>query len=76
MLHLAASDSLSTLETWYTTAINDGVSFDVIGLSYYDYWHGRLDVLQTDLDGLAAKYGKQVAIAETAYPWTMTSATR
>ncbi|WP_084316673.1 glycoside hydrolase family 53 protein [Actinospica robiniae] len=73
MLHLASSDSLSTLETWYTNAINYGVSFDVIGLSYYDYWHGRLDVLQTDLDGLAAKYGKQVAIAETAYPWTMTS---
>lgn len=73
MLHLAASDSLSTLETWYTNAINNGVSFDVIGLSYYDYWHGRLDVLQSDLNGLAAKYGKQVAVAETAYPWTLTS---
>jgi arabinogalactan endo-1,4-beta-galactosidase len=73
MLHLAASDSLSTLETWYTNAINNGVSFDVIGISYYDYWHGRLDVLQTDLNGLAAKYGKPVAVAETAYPWTLTS---
>ncbi|MBR7839511.1 glycosyl hydrolase 53 family protein [Actinospica durhamensis] len=73
MLHLSSSDDLATLETWYTNAINYGVSFDVIGLSYYDYWHGRLDVLQTDLDGLAAKYGKQVAVAETAYPWTMTS---
>jgi arabinogalactan endo-1,4-beta-galactosidase len=73
MLHLSSSDNLSTLETWYTNAINYGVSFDVIGLSYYDYWHGRLDVLQTDLNGLAAKYGKQVAVAETAYPWTLTS---
>jgi arabinogalactan endo-1,4-beta-galactosidase len=71
VLHLAASDSLSTLETWYTNAVNYGVSFDVIGLSYYDYWHGRLDVLQTDLNGLAAKYGKQVMVAETAYPWTL-----
>ena len=73
MLHLSSSDDLATLETWYTHAIDDGVSFDVIGLSYYDYWHGRLDVLQTDLDGLAAKYGKQVAVAETAYPWTLAS---
>ena len=73
MLHLAASDSLSTLETWYTNAINNGVLFDVIGISYYDYWHGRLDVLQTDLNGLAAKYGKPVAVAETAYPWTLAS---
>ncbi|MBR7830775.1 glycosyl hydrolase 53 family protein [Actinospica sp. MGRD01-02] len=73
MLHLSSSDDLATLETWYTNAVNYGISFDVIGISYYDYWHGRLDVLQTDLDGLAAKYGKQVAVAETAYPWTMTS---
>ncbi|HEU5426466.1 MAG TPA: glycosyl hydrolase 53 family protein [Actinocrinis sp.] len=74
VLHLAASDSLSTLESWYSTAISDGVSFDVIGISYYDYWHGRLDVLQTDLNGLAAKYGKPVMVAETAYPWTMANA--
>ncbi|MBS2965308.1 glycosyl hydrolase 53 family protein [Actinocrinis puniceicyclus] len=71
VLHLAASDSLSTLESWYSTALNYGVSFDVIGISYYDYWHGRLDVLQSDLNGLAAKYGKPVMVAETAYPWTM-----
>jgi len=73
MLHLAGSDNLATLETWYSNAISGGVPFDVIGLSYYDYWHGRLDVLQTDLNGLAAKYGKPVAVAETAYPWTLTS---
>ncbi|MBW8802493.1 MAG: glycosyl hydrolase 53 family protein [Catenulisporales bacterium] len=71
MLHLASSDDLATLETWYTNAVNYGVPFDVIGLSYYGYWHGRLDVLQTDLNGLAAKYGKQVVVAETAYPFTM-----
>lgn len=71
VLHLAASDSLSTLESWYSTAISDGLSFDVIGISYYDYWHGRLDVLQSDLNGLAAKYGKPVMVAETAYPWTL-----
>ncbi|NUR57476.1 MAG: arabinogalactan endo-1,4-beta-galactosidase [Catenulispora sp.] len=71
VLHLASSDNLATLETWYTDAVNYGVPFEVIGLSYYDYWHGRLDVLQTDLNGLAAKYGKQVMVAETAYPFTM-----
>ena len=73
MLHLSSSDDLATLETWYTDAVNGGVPFDVIGLSYYDYWHGRLDILQTDLNSLAAKYGKQVAVAETAYPWTLAS---
>ena len=75
VLHLAGSSDLSTLESWYTTAVDDGVSFDVIGISYYDYWDGRLDVLQTDLDGLATRYGKPVMVAETAYPWTMTDTT-
>ena len=74
VLHLAGSDDLATLESWYSTAIADGVDFDVIGISYYDYWDGRLDVLQTDLDGLAAEYGKPVMVAETAYPWTMDNA--
>lgn len=73
MLHLAGSDSLSTLGTWYSNATSNGVPFDVIGISYYDYWHGRLDVLQSDLNGLAADFGKPVAVAETAYPWTLTS---
>ena len=50
-----------------------GVPFDIIGLSYYDYWHGRLDVLQSDLDGLAAQFGKPVMVAETAYPFTLAS---
>jgi arabinogalactan endo-1,4-beta-galactosidase len=71
VLHNAASSSLATLEWWYSTAIADGVKFDVIGLSYYDYWHGRLDVIQNDLDALAADYGKPLFLAETAYPWTM-----
>jgi arabinogalactan endo-1,4-beta-galactosidase len=39
-----------------------------IGLSYCDYWDGRLDVLRTDLDDLAAEFGKPVVVAETAYP--------
>jgi arabinogalactan endo-1,4-beta-galactosidase len=73
-LHLAASNSLSTLEWWYSSAISDGVPFDIIALSYYDYWHGRLDVIQNDLDSLAAVYGKPLMLAETAYPWTLATA--
>jgi arabinogalactan endo-1,4-beta-galactosidase len=72
-LATAGSDSESTLASWYSTAISDGVSFDIIGLSYYDYWDGRLDVLQADLNGLTAKFGKPALVAETTYPFTLTS---
>jgi len=73
VLHLAGSSTESELASWYSTAKADGVSFDIIGLSYYDYWDGRLDVLQTDLDDLAAEFDKPVFVAETAYPFTLTS---
>jgi arabinogalactan endo-1,4-beta-galactosidase len=73
VLHLAASTSLSGLAWWYSMAESYDVPFDIIGLSYYDYWHGRLDVLQADLDGLAAQFKKPVFVAETAYPFTLTS---
>jgi beta-galactosidase len=73
VLHLATSDDEAYLASWYSTAESYGVDFNVIGLSYYDYWDGRLDVLQTDLNDLAAEFDKPVMVAETAYPWTLTT---
>lgn len=40
-----------------------------VGLSYYGYWHGTLHDFQTTLDDAAARYGKPVLVAETAYPF-------
>jgi arabinogalactan endo-1,4-beta-galactosidase len=71
MLHIADGADDASAKAWYQQAVAHGVPFDVIGLSYYAYWHGPLDELQTTLDDLAATFGKPVAVAETAYPWTM-----
>jgi arabinogalactan endo-1,4-beta-galactosidase len=73
VLHLAAAWSESGLAWWYSQAEAAGVPFDIIGLSYYDYWHGRLDVLQMDLNELTAQFGKPALVAETAYPFTLAS---
>ncbi|TVZ02993.1 arabinogalactan endo-1,4-beta-galactosidase [Trebonia kvetii] len=73
VLHLAAAWDESGLAWWYSQAESYGVPFDIIGLSYYDYWHGRLDVLQGDLDGLTAQFGKPAMVVETAYPFTLAS---
>ena len=48
-------------------------TFDVIGLSYYGYWHGSLYDLQTNLDDAASRYGKPVFVAETAYAFRLDS---
>jgi arabinogalactan endo-1,4-beta-galactosidase len=47
------------------------VNFDLIGLSYYPFWHGPLPALQANLNDLAPRYQKDIVVVETAYPWTL-----
>jgi arabinogalactan endo-1,4-beta-galactosidase len=46
------------------------VNFDLIGLSYYPWWHGPLSAMQANLNDLATRYQKDIVLVETAYPWT------
>ncbi|MFF3347106.1 arabinogalactan endo-beta-1,4-galactanase [Streptomyces sp. NPDC002779] len=72
-LHLAKGGDLSGTRWWFDSAVANGVKFDVIGLSYYGYWHGTLHDFQTTLDDAAGRYGKPVFVAETAYPFRLDS---
>jgi arabinogalactan endo-1,4-beta-galactosidase len=45
------------------------VEFDIIGESYYPYWHGTLDALRNCLTNAADRYDKPVVVAETDFPW-------
>lgn len=70
-LHLANAGDDSTVRWWFDNARAYGVNYDVIGLSYYGYWHGSLAAAQTTLDDVVSRYGKPVYVAETAYPFTL-----
>ncbi|OAR26400.1 arabinogalactan endo-1,4-beta-galactosidase [Streptomyces sp. ERV7] len=72
-LHLAKGGDLTGTRWWFDKAVSNGVKFDAIGLSYYGYWHGPLADFQTTLDDAAARYGKPVFLAETAYPFRLDS---
>ncbi len=72
-LHLAEGGDLDGTRWWFDQAVAHGVRFDVIGLSYYGYWHGTLHDVQTTLDDTAARYGRPVYVAETAYPFRLDS---
>ncbi len=57
--------------TWFYDIVGD-LDFDLIGLSYYPFYHGKnLDLLTQTINNLAATHDKDVIIAETAYPWTL-----
>lgn len=70
ILHLAEGGDNSLFRWWFDNAIARGVRFDVIGVSYYPYWHGPLSGLQANLNDIAARYGKPVLVVETGYPFT------
>ena len=48
------------------------LSYDVIGQSYYPWWHGSLLDLRDNLLFMAKTYDKDILIAETAYDWRPT----
>ena len=53
---------------WYGKLDDAGVDYDVIGLSYYPFWHGTLANLQTGLNNLKTSFPtKKVQIVETGY---------
>jgi arabinogalactan endo-1,4-beta-galactosidase len=56
---------------FFDRVVQQGVPFDVIGLSYYPFWHGTITQLRTNLADLAARYDRDVMIVETQYGWTL-----
>ncbi len=55
---------------WFDNAVGREIPFDVIGISYYPYWHGTLYDLQNNLNDIVLRYNKDIIVVETAYPFT------
>jgi arabinogalactan endo-1,4-beta-galactosidase len=70
MLHIAEGGDNQVGRWWFDNAVQRNVPFDVIGVSYYPYWHGTLFDLQNNLNDMALRYGKDIIVVETAYPFT------
>jgi len=45
--------------------------FDIIGMSYYPFWHGTLPELDFNMHDMAERYGKEIMIAEVSMGFTM-----
>src|ERR1039457_3418795 len=55
---------------WFFDKLNSyQIPFDVIGQSYYPWWHGSLLDLRENLIFMAAEYHKDIIVVETAYSW-------
>ncbi|WP_020387146.1 glycosyl hydrolase 53 family protein [Kribbella catacumbae] len=72
LLHLTnINNGIGSLTWWFDEVVAREVPFDLIGLSYYGYWHGSLADLQNAVTTLSARYDKDVLNVETAYPFTL-----
>lgn len=71
ILHVADPKNVNW---WFDNIQFSGLvtDFDRIGFSYYPLWHTTIPVkdIEAMVKGFVKKYGKDVMILETAYPWT------
>ncbi len=69
ILHVAGYDYA---EQFFYKLTQKNTDYDIIGLSYYPWWHGKdLNVFGTTAGKLVKQFNKPVLIAETAYPYTL-----
>lgn len=78
ILHSERSCDPTVLLDFMSRMQKAGVDYDVLGLSYYPYFHGSLTSLSSTLSQVESKYGdKKIMIVETGYPahWAISGST-
>ena len=71
MMHYDQGGDNALSSAFYAQLVSHGVPFDVIGLSYYPFFHGAISAMRANVDALATQFRKPIVIAETQYPWTL-----
>jgi arabinogalactan endo-1,4-beta-galactosidase len=69
MIHIDRGADLKRTKEFFDKLISYDIPFDVIGQSYYPWWHGSLNQLRENLEFMAREYQKDIIIVEAAYNW-------
>jgi arabinogalactan endo-1,4-beta-galactosidase len=68
VIHIERTTSSTQCVNYFKYIGRNNVDYDIIGLSYYPFWHGYLDKLSSTLIALKNNFpDKPVQIVETAY---------
>jgi arabinogalactan endo-1,4-beta-galactosidase len=67
MIHIDKGGDLDFTKYFYDKITSYGIQYDVIGQSYYPWWHGSLLDLRACLNFTAETYKKDVVLVEVAY---------
>ncbi|MCQ2519216.1 MAG: glycosyl hydrolase 53 family protein [Lachnospiraceae bacterium] len=72
MLHLDNGGNNQLYRDWFDGYFAcGGADFDVMGLSYYPFWHGNLAALEYNLKDCGQRYKKPMYLAEVSTGFTM-----
>lgn len=70
VLHTERVAQVNVLTNFYDQMKKLDVEYDIIGLSYYPYFHGDMNVLDNALSSLQTRYpDKKIMIVETGYSY-------
>jgi arabinogalactan endo-1,4-beta-galactosidase len=69
MIHIDKGGKSAATKRFFTGLQEHEVDFDVIGLSYYPWWHGSMADVRKNLHETARAFGKDIVVVETAYPY-------
>ena len=71
MIHLDNGGNNALYREWFDNFTKRGEDFELIGLSYYPFWHGSLQMLNDNMNDIAKRYGKDLIVAEVSMGYTM-----
>ena len=69
VVHIDRGGDWAGTQWFFDHLLQQQVQFDIIGESYYPFWHGSLDSLRNCLTKAATRYSKPLIVAETAFPY-------
>lgn len=70
VIHTERTSQINVQKNFYDQMEKLGVDYDIIGISYYPYFHGNMNVLNTALQSLETNFPtKDIMIVETGYPY-------
>jgi arabinogalactan endo-1,4-beta-galactosidase len=69
MIHIDRGADKARTKEFFDKLNSYHVNYDVIGQSYYPWWHGSLNDLRENMIFMAEEYKKDIIVVEAAYNW-------
>lgn len=71
IIHLERSYDQNIYKEYFDNIIKNGVEFDIIGMSYYPYWHGNFEEFFGNVNMCQKRYNKDIMVMELGYGFTL-----